>query len=387
VRMWNFLTGYVMIRVDGLSLEKFLNMAAEAGVRVYDVRRASYTVLHATVSPRGLKKLQSIAPEKYAVAVRKSAGLAVGMKRLMRRRALIIGLALVLLAAVAASFFVWEVRVAGIDARDAIALKEELITFGIYPGAFKGNIDLRGTETTLIISHDEFAWIDIKFSGVAALVTVVPAELPPEVVDDSRPCNIVAKKDALIESVTALSGKAAVKPGQTVRAGDVVISGLVWDEGFPRLMFAARGKVIGRVWYRAGETAPVSREERVPTGRVQTQRIISVGADTAPVDPGCTFAEYDTQPVGQYPVVGLFLPVTITTLKHSEVEIKARDVPRDLLELYLEERAYFKAQGYVPDNADIVGHRTIFKEEDGMLTATVYIETHEDIGAVVYLEE
>jgi similar to stage IV sporulation protein len=376
-----------MIRVEGLSLERFLNMAAQAGVRVYDVRRASYTVLRAMVTPRGLNKLKSVVPEKYAVTVSKSAGLAVGMKRLARRRAIAIGLVLVILAAVAASFFVWEIRVTGIDIREAMALESELETFGIYPGAFKGNIDLQKAETKLIISHDEFAWIDIKFSGVVAMVTVVPAELPPEMVDDSRPCNIVAKKDALIESVTALSGQAAVKSGQTVRAGDVVISGLVWKEGLPRLMFAARGKVIGRVWYRASETAPMSEETRVPTGRTQTQRVISVGADTAPVDPVCVFAEYDTKPVSQYPVVGLFLPVTVTTLEHSEVEIRTQDVPRDLLELFLEERAYFKAQGYVPDAADIVGHRTIFKKEDGKLTATVYIETHEDIGAVVYLEE
>jgi similar to stage IV sporulation protein len=376
-----------MIRVEGLSLERFLNMAAQAGVSVYDVRRASYTVLQATVSPRGLKKLKGVMPEKYAVTVKKSAGLAVGMKRLARRRALAIGLVLVILAAVAASFFVWEVRVTGIDTREAMALTAELEAFGIYPGAFKGNIDLKRAETRLIISHDEFAWIDIKFSGVVALATVVPAELPPEMVDDSRPCNIVAKKDALIESVTALAGQAAVKPGQTVRAGDVVISGLVWKEGFPCMMFAARGKVIGRVWYRASMTAPVSEQARVPTGRTQTQRIISVGVDSAPVDPDCAFAEYDTKQVGQYPVVGLFLPAYITTLEHSEVMIRAQDVPRDLLELYLEERAYFKAQGFAPDDADIVGHRTIFKEEDGKLTATVYIETHEDIGAVVYLEE
>ena len=60
----------------------------------------------------------------------------------------------------------------------------------------------------------------------------------------------------------------------------------------------------------------------MPTGRTQTQRVISVGADTAPVDPACAFAEYDTRPVGQYQVVGLFLPVTITTLEHSEVVIE-----------------------------------------------------------------
>jgi similar to stage IV sporulation protein len=387
LRMWNFLTGYVMIRVEGLSLERFLNMAADAGVKVYDVRRASYTVLHAMVNPSGLKKLQLATPDKYTVTVSKSAGLTVGLRRLARRRALMIGLVLVMLAAVAASLFVWEIRVTGIDVREAKALTAELEQFGIYPGAFKGNLDLKKAETKLIISHDELAWVNIRISGVVAIVKVVPAEQPPEMVDDSRACNIVAKKDAMIESVTALMGHAAVKPGQVVRAGDVLISGLVWGEGFPRMMFAARGKVIGSVWYKSSETAPVREDARVPTGRTQTQRIISVGADSAPVDAPCTFEEYDTKETGKYPVVGLFLPVYITTLEHSEVMIKNQDVPRDMLEVYLEEKAYYEAQGYVPEGADIVGHRTIFKEEDGKLTATVYIETHEDIGTVVYLEE
>jgi hypothetical protein len=178
-----------------------------------------------------------------------------------------------------------------------------------------------------------------------------------------------------------------VKQGQTGRAGDVLISGLVWDAGLPRMMFAARGEVVGSVWYKARETAPVSEAARVPTGRAQTQRIISVGADSAPVDPPCAFEEYDTREVGRYPVVGLFLPVYITTLEHSEVIVRAQDVPRDMLKVYLEEKAYYEAQGFVPEGADIVGHRTIFKEEDGKLTATVYVQTREDIGAVVYLEE
>ena len=311
MRMWNFLTGYVMIRVEGLSLEKFLNIAAEAGVKVYDVRRTSYTVLHATVSPRGLNKLKRTVPDKYTVTADKSAGLAVGMKRLARRRALMVGLALVVLAAVAASFFIWEIRVTGLDVREANALKGELEEYGIYPGAFKGNLDIEKTETKLIIVHDELAWIDIRISGVVALVKVVPADMPPEMVDDSRPCNIVAKKDAMIESVTALMGHASVKQGQVVRAGDVLISGLVWGEGFPRMMFAARGKVIGRVWYKASMTAPVSEKARVSTGRTQIQRIITVGADSAPVDAGCAFEVYDTREIGKYPVVGLFLPIYI----------------------------------------------------------------------------
>lgn len=387
MRMWNFLTGYVMIRVEGLSLERFLNIAAENNVPVYDVRRASYTVLHAMVSPRGLKKLQRVAPEKYTVTAGKSAGLTVGIRWLTGRKALLIGLMLVALAAFAASLFVWQIRVTGVEYREAKALLPELEQLGIYQGAFKGNIDTDKAETRLIIVHDEFAWVNVRLSGVVALVEVVPAAPVPEMVDDSRPCNIVAEKDAMIESVTALKGRAAVKKGDTVRAGDVLISGLVWDPGLPRMLFAAHGDVIGSVWYKASATAPVREDARIPTGRTQTQRMISVGADSAPVDAGCSFAEYDSKEIDKYPVVGLFLPVYITVLEHSEVQVMAQDVPRDMLKVYLEERAYYDAQGFVPEGADIVGHRTIFKEEEGRLTATVYLQTQEDIGTVVYLED
>ncbi len=387
MRMWNFLTGYVMIRVEGLSLERFLNLAAENNVSVYDVRRASYTVLHAMVSPSGLKKLQRVVPDKYSVTAGKSAGLTVGVRWLTGRKALLIGLVLVALAAFAASLFVWQVRVTGTGYWEAKELLPELEQLGIYQGAFKGSIDTKNAETRLIIAHDEYAWINVRFSGVVALVEVVPAEPKPEMVDDSRPCNIVADKDAMIQSVTALKGRAAVQKGDVVRAGDVLISGLVWDPGMPRMLFAARGDVIGTVWYTANAAAPTREDARVPTGRTQLQRVISLGADTAPVDADCGFAAYDTKEISKYPVVGMFLPVYITTLEHSEIQTVAQDVPRDMLKVYLEERAYYDAQGLVPDGAKIVGHRTIFKEEEGRLTATVYLETQEDIGKVVYLED
>lgn len=386
MRMWNFLTGYVMIRVEGLSLERFLNIAAENNVSVFDVRRVSYTVLRAIVSPRGLRKLQHVVPEKYTITAQKSAGLTVGMRWLTGRKALLIGLVLVVLAALAASLFVWQVRVTGLEYWEARELLPELEQLGIYQGAFKGNIDTKKAETKLIIAHDEFAWVNVRLTGVVALVEVVPAEPEPEMVDDSRPCNIVAEKDAMIESVTALKGRAAVQKGDTVRAGDVLISGLIWDPGMPRMLFAARGRVIGSVWYIASEEAPVREDVRIPTGRTQTQRVISVGADTAPVDASCSFAEYDTKEIGKYPV-GQFLPVQITVLEHSEVQVTAKDVPRDMLKVYLEERAYYDALGFVPEKADIVGHRTIFKEKEGRLTATVYLQTLENIGTVVYLED
>ena len=127
-----------MIRVEGLTLERFLNLAAQSGIEVMSVRRASYTVLSAVVSASGYRKLKSVTPEKYTVTVEKKGGIPIGFKRLTLRIALLIGLLLAAAAIFAASLFVWDVRVSGLEYRPAAALKDELAEMGICPGAYKG---------------------------------------------------------------------------------------------------------------------------------------------------------------------------------------------------------------------------------------------------------
>lgn len=385
MRLWNFITGYVMIRVEGISLEKFLNLAQSHRVSIAAAKRISYTVLSAVVSAKGLKKLRNIAAEKYNIKVVKQAGIPYRFSRLAARKVFFVGILAVAVLAFAASMFVWEVRISGLEYNETESLKKELFDFGIHSGSLKTKLDLKETEKRLMLNHPEFAWINIKLRGVVADVEVVPAIPAPKIVDDTKPCSIVAAKDALIESVTAKTGRACVKAGDTVREGDVLISGVVWDPGMPRMLFAARGEVIAKVWYAGTASAPLYRSRQNATGRVQIKRVIEIGADRAAIDGDCTFPQYQTSDVGMYYIVGLFLPIRLITVKHTE--IKTELVPVDLqnLRVYLEERAFYIAAGKT--SADVVSHVTVFKQNENVLSATVYVQTYEDIGRVNYLEE
>ena len=386
MRIWQFLSGYVMIRVEGLTLERFLNLAKDAGVGVTHARRVSYTVLKAEVTARGYHKLQRIVPDKYAVTVEQQGGAPIMFRRLTLRTALLIGLVLAGIGIFTAAQFVWEVRVTGLEYREAKALKDELSAMGIRPGVWKSGIDAEDAGIKLLVGHEEIAWIDIQIEGIVALVEVVPAELAPEVVDENTPQNIIATKDAIVESVTPLAGRAAVEVGDTVRAGDVLISGLVWDEGKPRMLFAAHGDVTGSVWYAGSASASIYKETRIPTGRTYRQRVISIGPDNADIEPDCDFAVYDTRIVDRVNI-GLFLPVYITEYEYSEVTLVQEPADFDTLSVYLEETAYFDALGYVPDDAKIVGHHAVYRLDGCIMSVAVYIHTNEDIGRAVILED
>ena len=375
-----------MIRVEGLTLERFLNLAKDAGVGVTHARRVSYTVLKAEVTARGYRKLQRIVPDKYAVTVEQQGGAQIMLWRHTLRTALLIGLALAGIGIFIAAQFVWEVRVTGLEYREAKALKDELSAMGIRPGVWKSGIDAEDAGIKVLVGHEEIAWIDIQVEGIVALVEVVPAELAPEVVDENTPQNIIATKDAIVESITPLAGRAAVEVGDTVRAGDVLISGLVWDEGKPRMLFAAHGDVTGSVWYAGSASASIYKETRIPTGRTYRQRVISIGSDHADIEPDCDFAVYDTRIVDRVNI-GLFLPVYITEYEYSEVTLVQEPADFDTLSVYLEETAYFDALGYVPDAAKIVGHHAIYRMDGCIMSVAVYIHTNEDIGRAVILED
>ena len=61
----------------------------------------------------------------------------------------------------------------------------------------------------------------------------------PELADDRTPTNVVAKRDALVTEVRAYDGRAMVRKGGTVTAGQLLISGAVQTEGPERRTFRA----------------------------------------------------------------------------------------------------------------------------------------------------
>ena len=60
IKTWNYLRGYVIIKVEGLTLERFLNLAADKDIYLWDIKRTDYTLLEMKVSAKGFKELKEV---------------------------------------------------------------------------------------------------------------------------------------------------------------------------------------------------------------------------------------------------------------------------------------------------------------------------------------
>ena len=60
LRLWNYMRGYVNVKVEGLALERFINMCIARGIYLWDIRRVNHTTLEAKIGIKGFKELRNI---------------------------------------------------------------------------------------------------------------------------------------------------------------------------------------------------------------------------------------------------------------------------------------------------------------------------------------
>lgn len=153
------------------------------------------------------------------------------------------------------SHLVWDVRVEGAENIPIGDIEEKISSAGLRIGSLWDSVDSEEVETSLLASAPEISWVQINRVGTVAYVIV--RERAPTSEPNISPfscSNIVAEFDGVIEEVTVTRGVALVKTGDVVRAGDILISGVVETEG-GTYFTAAEGSVRAHV---AGQASAVA---------------------------------------------------------------------------------------------------------------------------------
>ena len=101
--------------------------------------------------------------------------------------------------------------------------------------------------------------------------------VPPELVRDKEPANVVARRAGLVLEVHALDGVASVLPGTAVTEGQLLISGVEDLETLGARMLAGAGRVEGRTWYTLTTKIPLQYAEKRYTGETKYLVSLTVG--------------------------------------------------------------------------------------------------------------
>lgn len=377
-RVWNYLSGYVMIELKGRGLERFVNRAAQSGVPLWGIRRTAADAVTARTNIEGFYAMRPLLRGTGLRArILDKRGLPIALSRFRGREALLFGWILVVALLVAASRFIWYISVEGCDVVGEAQIIETLAELGVETGSPRSataTFDLGGR---IMQSDSRIAWAGVRLEGVILRVSIVEAApYAPEDAGD-EPGSLFAKKDGVIARVLVEGGKAKVVAGDAVFAGQMLISGVIRNDELGYIVTRAKGKVIARVVYCVSASAgPLLRLPARAGEPEREMRVSLFGYALGGAEPGREEAV-----VGRWRLTNCFLPLTFEAIDSYALVLKPTQASREALEARANSLAEGAALAQIPTDAAILSKSSeAVLNDDGSVTVTVTIVTEENIA-------
>jgi similar to stage IV sporulation protein len=379
-KLWSYAQGYVIIKIKGSEVEKFLGRAVESGLVLWNVKRVQRGFLMACMNAQDFAAIRSVARATGCrVEIWAKRGFPFLGRKLLKRPALVVGVCVLLALVAVLSSRVWVIRIEGIKTLDKAYLEQSIRDLGLVVGAKKADIDTKELENNMLLRIPELAWIGIRMQGSVATVEVVEKVIAPKGVTRA---DLVAAKPGLIHNLIVLSGEAVVKQGDTVIQGDCLIRGIEKDGQYAR----PRGIVQARVWYEGRRKVLLNDTVQLPTGREKTFYYTKMGNNEYRVWPiSIPFANYEVSGadiVWEWSVGGL--RVQVLAKKCEETVTLVQNYTTDEAVRIATTTATSAVLAVLPQTIEIIEQSVEVTEfqENGRngVQARVVIEVIEEIG-------
>ena len=371
--------GRVQVTLSGLSMERLMNELSRRGVKMDQVKRGKHREITAVVSRRNERVLREIAGEKgYQVSKARPVGLLRALRRLLDRWGLAAGAALGIGLVIWGMGFVWAVRVENAGPYEG-EVRTYLQELGIRPGTPRSAVSLDGLSDRLEWRFPRIKWARASWEGVTLVVHLDEGTPPPGRETEKGSGDVVAAEDGVILRITTFAGTPQAKPGDLVRAGQVLIKGEEKRGNDKTEPVLAQGEIIARVWVSARVRMEAKETVSQPTGGEAVTRTIDLPFYRWQAGEKPDYAAYDLERT-VLPVGGCWVPCVLIRDRYAEAAL--REEPRKAEELRREgAQAAFLALKQALITDEIVDKWINFSMIEGdniLVTATA--EVHRDIG-------
>lgn len=366
-----YFLGFVEFSVSGDFPERFLNQLAANRVTFWDIKRQDKK-LYLKILLKDYKKLHKIkGKNRITTRVVARHGFPFTFKKYRLRSGFAVGFILYFAMLFYMQSFVWNINVVGNERLSTEEVLSACRELGLKEGTPLGSVDAEQLRTKIALTLPDIAWASVNIEGATATVNISEA-LPTEKSDKS-PCNLVAARDGIIEQIEVTEGTVVCKVGQTVRAGDLLVSGITDHKDGTSKFGRSSGKVYAKTERTLSYLATFVQSEKVYSGNPQKRRALSFFGIDIPLYLGTLKGNFErTVTVQRFSWNGAYLPVSLTEAAFYRVDTKAFLIDEAIArELALQKLRELEEQEL--ENAQILSKNVEFKVvEKGVEISATY---------------
>ncbi|MDF2839246.1 MAG: yqfD [Clostridia bacterium] len=383
IRLWNFLRGYAIIIVEGLKIERFINMAISNGIYIWDIKKLSYTSISAKIGLENFGKMREIVRKTDStIVIKEKRGFPFILKDLKRHKLFAATVMILLIMIYVMCSYVWMIEVVGTKTIDPKVVMDIVNQEGLKEGVRKAKLDRHSLENKILIKLPQLSWVGIQVRGTKAVVEVVEKREEPELISKTDACDIVAAKSGVIHKILVLNGDGIVKDGVTVKKGQVLVTGTILRENSEPRLVHSLAQVTGRTWYEDAEQMDLQQIEFKDTGRKTTQYMLKLLDKEVGFKKTIPYSEYNEVreekniiSFGNY-----VFPIKLISIRYNELVIVPKTLTVEQAKKRCEERLNERLKLHLSENAVVLDKKINYVEEKKSVMAKISVEILEEIG-------
>lgn len=399
-----YLRGAVKIQITGMIPERFINLCMAEQILLWGITKVDDDLI-AWISLDDFFRIRPLVLRSNTrIRVLSHRGFPFVIKRAKKRKMLMAGAVLFIVLLNIMASYVWFVDITGLKNMPESEIRQVASEYGLKPGAVKSDVNTKTIEREILLNIPEVAWVGINFTGTRAVIEIVEKTMPkPEA---KTPAHIVATKDGVITEIIALAGQPAVKIGDTVKKGDLLIKGFMPEptaptavEGQPPVihvppeLIRAKGIIKARIWYESYAEAELAQKTAARTGNRQAEVTLKIGTSelTFNAPSARPFPESECEiihkrlPLWRNSEIAVESTIKLYYEVNSNVTIRSLAEARDEAQA----KALQLVQNIIPETAQILSrnYEILKTPEENIMRVKVNVETIEDIGQTITISQ
>lgn len=317
--IYRYFSGFIKVRFFGTFPERVLNMCAGSGIALWGTK-SSKDGFTAFLTVKDFRFLPFIVKSTgIRVHIEEKRGFPFIINRYKNRWGIFIGLVAFILFLEFMSGFVWIIEINGNKNVSEDIILDSLKEIGIYEGIKTDKVSAKNDSQRLLLELDSLAWASLNIEGSRLTVNVTETEKKEK--KDNRPCNLKAEFDGVITKIDLNSGNSVVKVGDTVKKGDVLVSGIIENAGGTRFV-NSEGTVTAEVTRKFSLNLKFETKKVMETGKKSNKSVIEVFGIKIPLYLGGETRNYNTTlGTKQLKIFGVKLPFRVYTREFRYTEI------------------------------------------------------------------
>lgn len=366
-----YLKDRVTVSASGAHPERIIDICCQNNIAVWKIKRVENSI-NFSVARADFKRLRiPLRHSGIKLHIIKKRGIIFFTQNNKKKASAVLGAIVFAALLWFLSGRIWVINVIGnqsLSSGEIISLCED---FGVKTGIKRTEINSAYLKNRVLSKTDRLGFI--SFNVIGSLLEIEVDEINHPQAKNNSPCNLIATEDGVVKSIKIFNGTPAVKVGDGVKKGDLLVSGVRKTADGVENFVCADGEVMCTVEKTITESTPLSYTENRRENRYISKNILHFFGVSLPLDFGLEKGRYETEiKEKRLTVSEVSLPISITENRFYKVEPTIVNLTTESAKQLLQDRA---ADRYI-QSGKVINVKDDFFENNGVcvLKRTVTME-------------